>query len=119
MEKRRFWALPRLCLCLVSCFLWVACAASKDGSITAASADRYLLTAIIPSGDVEGHLMEMLADAGVITDSDTPIINIDIMVRREYIQLRLRVRNNSECRALMSRIKTSAIPIQGLQIESE
>jgi hypothetical protein len=78
-----------------------------------------VLTAIIPPGEDEGHLMGLLADAGVTPESVTQMVNINMTGKPGYVKFRIRLRNNSKCRALMSRIKISGIPIQGLQIESE
>jgi hypothetical protein len=119
MKKQVFLALPRLYLCLISCFLWCSCAVSRDAKEIVAPMKSYMLTVSMQPGQNEGSLIGLLADAGLMPELLTRLVNGAITGTPEYIKLRIHIRGEAQGAMLASWLRTSGIGIQTLQIESE
>lgn len=119
MKKSTFWALPRLCLCLIICFLWCSCAVLRNGKEIITPIKSYVLTLSMQPGGDEGNLTGLLTDAGLMPEMIARQENGNIAGTPEYLRVRIHIRDESQFTMLASRLRTSSIAIQNLQIESE
>lgn len=119
MKDQRFWALARLSLCFLSCFLLCSCTIYSKGKITDKPTKSYILTIKMQLNENDTNLISLLEEAGLFPEMLNYTDTNELTDNSKCLSVKIHFNNQSQWQMVESRLRNSDSKIQNMQIRVE